>query len=139
MGACAAIAYLLLRDAVKYRFYRSIGKILFSLRPVLTGPDQGAVTLKVSAKRNALLLLAVAMLPLTVILIFISPLLALGCLLLILGFFAAEFALSASKDGRTLHDRLAKTTVIDIRSDEAKATDLEMRRGEGSRRAASVK
>jgi membrane protein implicated in regulation of membrane protease activity len=47
---------------------------------------------------------------------------------LILVYLLVELVLSAVSGGRTIRDRLSKTRVINIRSEEAKALDLKMRR-----------
>jgi hypothetical protein len=119
-------AYLLFRDAIKYRFHRSIGKIVFKLRPILATPDDGAVTMKVSAKRNWILVffpvfLAVAI-PLGVDLLELDETVVVVVVIAVVSLFLiAEFILAAIEEGRTLHDRLGGTRVIDLRSEEAMA------------------
>ena len=113
--------YLLFRDAIRYRFRRSFGKILFNLRPVVIDA-RAPVTLKVSAKRNALLALPF----LSIGVLYVVPFLSLlGGLLLVLFvlLIPAELILTAIREGRTIHDRMGGTRVIDIRSGDAKAFD----------------
>jgi hypothetical protein len=53
--AClSALAYLLFCDAIRFKYCRSIGKILFDLRPVRdSAEDRSVIGLGISVKRNA--------------------------------------------------------------------------------------
>ncbi len=121
------VAYLLCRDAIKYRFHRSIGKIVFRLRPVMATSEHGAITLKVLVKRNWILALAFTLPLVSVLLIVVDlgvALLVVVGLCLFLGLFLfLEFIMTVLGEGRTLRDRFAKTRVIHIRSEEAMAID----------------
>ncbi len=94
---------------------------MFQLRPIIIAPEKGAVTVKASVQRNGVLALALALLFLLISeleLFFAFILLTLLSLFLFL-----EFVLTLFGEGRTLQDRLAKTKVIHIRSEEAMAID----------------
>lgn len=146
VSVIAMSAYLLFRDAIAYRFHRSIGKIIFRLLPVTL--DDRPVALKISAKRNWLLLLefvlsvslGIALLEWRgndimnsvdkvsswignsqngVLSVFIKVTFAALILLAILIVTEVFLFRLAGKDGRTLRDRLGNTKVIDVRSPPA--------------------
>lgn len=140
--AGVSCGYLLLRDAVRYRFRRSIGKIAFGLLPVSaaeaeTGPGD-------SARRNLLPVLVYGLVLLPCVAVIIWPhwrtlpldlqpmvvhvsesfLIAPWKLLGVSGFAAAVIGLTVLGlvdqwltcvgDGRTLHDRFAGTRVVGL-------------------------
>lgn len=118
VSAVTFSAYMLFRDAIEYRYRRSIGKILFRLRPIPVGADNEAMSMKISAKRNFILLCLPVVLVLFIILsvAFKTFFIAVLGLLLVPLFLILEIILSAVKEGRTLHDRIGGTRIIDIRS-----------------------
>lgn len=137
------IAYLLFRDAIKFRVHRSIGKILFGLRPAtLSGAPMG---LKISAKNNAVWTLVLLLVG-TILTWMISQILtrfekitgeapspevvetlgtwleeiwwtfmapSVGLLVIYVGLWLIMATFGAR---RTLDDRLAGTRIVDIRA-----------------------
>jgi hypothetical protein len=59
VAGLSALAYLLFCDTIRFKYCRSIGKILFDLRPVRNvAEDRSVIGLGTSAKRNAPFILA---------------------------------------------------------------------------------
>jgi uncharacterized RDD family membrane protein YckC len=120
--AAPGLAYLLFADAINLRHERSFGKLLFGLRPVRDeGPEAGHIGLRLSAKRNLLLLL-----PFLVVLV--SVIAAIGgefggmrfMLALLLALMTVWFWLLRH---RSVGDRWSRTHVIDADSLESRAID----------------
>jgi hypothetical protein len=120
-----AWAYLLLGDAIQVRHRRSVGKILFDLRPVLRDPAAGdALGIGVCLRRHAAFVL-VAVLPvlLTVVMIYedmeFDGLRGLQLVAMVGG---SLWLLVLRR--RSVGDRWAGTEVIDSDSAASKARDL---------------
>ncbi len=120
-----AWAYLLLGDAIQVRYRRSVGKIMFDLRPVLRDTAAGgALGVKVCLRRHAALLL-VSVLPILVTVAVIYDNMDFNGLrvlqfLIIVGGSLWLLALRR----RSLGDRWAGTEVIDSDSTASRARDL---------------
>ncbi len=117
LGLIGMHAYLLFRDAIPYRFYRSIGKIIFGLLPVTF--DGRPVTMKVSAKRNFSLLfvcyLSIMFGFIGFITLLADDLIWMLLFLLILFILMIRFFFAyASFPRRTLWDRMSDTMVINV-------------------------
>jgi len=68
VGSLSALSYLLFCDALRLKYCRSVGKILFGLRPVSdVADDRGAIGLGASAKRNLPFIVALMFSPLLLI------------------------------------------------------------------------
>ncbi|MGD8938996.1 MAG: RDD family protein [Gammaproteobacteria bacterium] len=135
----AALAYLLFRDAIRFKYSRSIGKILFELRPVRNvADDRGAISLGTSAKRNAPFIVWAILAPFLVgwEMLFIIPSLgeqpdetligtiAVGLLLLVM---LVPLLWYLFKGRRTLGDIWSGTQVIDADSEESLRVELPTR------------
>lgn len=116
-GPAAFVGYLLVRDVVRFRFHRSVGKILFECRPVLESGRR--ITWRASASRNwpiliglivasfiALMTIGIALTDAEVMSVWVL-LLIIFEYVLILGLF------------EKLGSRRSKSTVIDTRSAES--------------------
>ncbi len=125
VGGAIAVVYILIRDGIEFRYRRSIGKILFGLRPVtLSGAP---VSLKVSAKRNCIWIGALLVLFVTGLVVELSDWgdsdTWRGFAVLVTAVSPIVwFILATVKSRRTLGDRLARTRVVDIRSEKAAAS-----------------
>jgi uncharacterized RDD family membrane protein YckC len=124
-GGAIALVYILIRDGIEFRYRRSIGKILFGLRPVtLSGAP---VSLKVSAKRNCIWICVVVALIAMNVAVDLSgsddeeAWLGFSVLVITVGPFV-WFILAWVKSRRTLGDRFARTQVVDIWSQKAAAS-----------------
>jgi uncharacterized RDD family membrane protein YckC len=135
----AALSYLLFRDAIRFKYSRSIGKILFELRPVRNvAEDRGAISLGTSAKRNAPFIVWAILAPFLVgwEMLFIIPTLgeqpdetvigtiAVGLLLLVM---LVPLLWYFFKGRRTLGDIWSGTQVIDADSEESLRVELPAR------------
>lgn len=119
-GLGVGLGYLWFCDALFLKYRRSIGKILFGLRPVmLSGDDRRTKGASSSVKRNFFVPfgLVVQFLVLTVVLSVSGLLSALAGML---GLFSLWFWVFK---GRPVGDRWAGTVVIDADSDESLAVD----------------
>jgi hypothetical protein len=144
--ACVSCGYLLFRDAIKYQFRRSIGKIIFGLLPVTEGDAE--IRMWESAKRNVLPVLVYLFVLLPCIAVIVWPhwralplylqpmavhvsesvLIAPWSLLGRIGFAVTvivltvlglvDLTLTCIEDGRTLHDRFTKTKVVGLWTEE---------------------
>jgi len=118
-GLSVGIVCLLGRDVLRLRVRRSIGKVLFDLRPLRTdAAEPGALTWAVSARRNAVLpgLLLTVYLPLLMDSI-------VGALVMaVVGLGLAVLTLVLRLRGLpTLGERWSKTRVVDADSAESRA------------------
>ncbi len=139
VGAITLIGYLLVRDAIKFRFQRSFGKVLFELRPVTK--NGGPITKKTSAKRNWILLIGLPLIGVIFVfsMIFLVETIKIGeyidlyldvdldnsvvaQIYLVFSVLLVE-SLVILILVEKLGDRIAKTRVIDTRSEEAAAID----------------
>ena len=121
VGFPVAIIYWLLRDIIKYRYKRSIGKIIFGLCPMTITCEP--LNLWTSIKYNSFTFIAYFVMSLLTIpiywidwwwmLFFLYPILLIIWLILAL-----------KSEGRTFGDRFAKVRIIDVRSDEALQLEL---------------
>ncbi len=120
-GTLAACAWLLCRDALKLRYRRSIGMALFDLRPLCgAGPDAGAVGLRVSLRRNAvLMLIALLLLGAGLTVGTVGVLLAAPLSLLLFPLF--NYGWTRWHQGQTWIDQRSGTRVVDADSAESLA------------------
>ena len=114
----AITSYFLLRDAIKLKFRRSLGKAMFSLRPLVDGGSApGAVTARVSMKRNALpagfWAATFAIISVTSAVESISGVVGAVAILLMLALLVVDGVRAWLKDRRSFGDKWSGTKVID--------------------------
>lgn len=126
-GTLPALSYLLFSDAIRFKYYRSIGKILSDLRLVHdVSEDRHPIGLLASVKRNAAFVIGV------VVTFFGTGFLVFGIdglddfffLPILLFILLSELWLSiVFMKGRTLGDRWSRTRFVDVDSKESRRID----------------
>ena len=110
LGLVAGLAYWLLRDAIRLRYCRSIGKVAFDLRPVhVKQMPRGHIGVKTSMQRNWPLLISL-LLGLTVMMF--NPL------------FGVPVLVAALWLTRHTGDRRSRTKLIDSDSNESRHIEM---------------
>ncbi len=119
-GVLAGAGYLLGRDSIRLRFRRSIGKLMFDLRPVAASVSPDALTWRMSMLRNALLPGMAVPLYLFMLFAFGTPGhsdMIVNLVFVLAGLAAAvvvvDFARGCFGDGETFGDKWSNTRVVD--------------------------